>query len=424
MSALVNIQALLKRRYGPYINPLPSVDSMAQLAKFRTAERVCENYNFPIKLGLEHGVTHNTDGTAFTLNSAVDSVVKNAQLDGATIMLIGNIPYDVVARMAAGREGSYMEAVDYKVESMMEGGELYRELALMYGPGVGAAVTSELAVVNASVSGVDLDPGQTVNITQGSWSAGLWNHMVGAIVDIYQSDGTTVRALEVTVTAVPDPTKNRLALFKAGSTAVVAANDKIVARGSKGKSATGFQGILENTTTLFGIDAAVFPQWQAVNFSAGGASSPMTVAKLAQLFSRLKNNGAKGGGKYCCSAAQFAQFTDELDALDRYIQPMEMKQTGMSTLMVKSPIGPVEVQVHEYMKQGIAMYFGNGIPRRIGATDLTFRLGMSREWFWKELDGAAGSQMRIYSHQAPVLEIPYHCAIVSSIESDGDTAPS
>jgi len=150
----------------------------------------------------------------------------------------------------------------------------------------------------------------------------------------------------------------------------------------------------------------------------------MTVAKLAQLFSRLKNNGAKGGGVYLCSAAQFAQFTDELDALDRYIQPMDMKQTGMSTLMVKSPIGPVEIKIHEYMKQGIAMFICNGMARRIGATDLTFRLGMSREWFWKELDGNAGSQLRIYSHQAPVLEIPYHCAIVTSIESDGDTAPA
>jgi len=424
VSALNNIQALLKRRYGPYVNPLPSVDTIARLAKFRTAERVGENYNFPVKLGLEHGVTHNTDGTAFALNTAVDSVVKNAQLDGATIMLVGNIPYDVTARMAAGREGSYMEAVDYKVESMMEGGELYRELALLYGPGTAAAALDEIAVVNASVSGPDLDPGQVVNITQGTWSAGVWNKMVGALVDVYQSDGTTIRAADVTVVAVPDPTINRISLFKSGSAAVVAAGDKILTRGAKGNSCVGIQSILENTTTLFGIDAAVYPQWQAVNFSAGGASSPMTVAKLAQLFSRLKNNGAKNGGTYLCSAAQFAQFTDELDAIDRYIQPMDIKQTGMSQLTVKSPIGQVNVQIHEYMKQGIAMFICNNTLRRIGATDLTFRLGMSREWFWKELDGNAGSQMRIYSHQAPVIEIPYHSAIVTSIESDGDTAPA
>jgi hypothetical protein len=423
MSALQNIQALLKRRYGPFINPIPSVETVATLAKFRTAERVGENYNFPVKLGIEHGVTHNTDGTAFALNSAVDSVVKNAQLDGATVMLVGNIPYDVVAKMAAGKEGSYMEAVDYKVESMMEGGELYRELALLYGPGTTAAALAELGVVNASVSGANLGAGQVINITQGSWSAGLWNHMVGALVDIYQADGSTLRESEVSVVAVPDPTLNRLSLSKAGSVAVVAATDKIVARGAKGKSCVGLQPILENTGSLFGIDAAVYPQWKAVQFSAGGASSPMTVAKLAQLFSRLKNNGCKDGGTYLCSAAQFAQFTDELDAADRYIQPMDVKQTGMSTLMVKSPVGPVTVQIHEYMKQGIAMFFRTAQVRRIGATDLTFRLGMSREWFWKELDDAAGSQMRIYSHQAPVVEVPYHCAIVTSIESDGDTAP-
>lgn len=424
MSALVNIQALLKRRYGPYINPIPSIETFAALAKFRTAERVGENYNFPVQLGLEHGVTHNLDGTAFTLNSAVDSVVKNAQLDGATIMLIGNIPYDVVAKMSAGQEGSYMEAVDYKVSSMMEGGELYREIALLYGPGSGATALTELAVINASVSGVDLDPGQVVNITQATWSAGLWNHMVGALVDVYQADGATLRAADVTVQAVPDASINRLTLFKSGSAAVVAATDKILARGAHAKSCVGVQAILENQTTLFGIDAAVYPQWQAVQFSAGGASSPMTVAKLAQLFSRLKNNGAKGGGTYLCSASQFAQFTDELDALDRYIQPMDIKQTGMSTLTIKSPIGPVTVQIHEYMKQGIAMFFCTGKARRIGATDLTYRLGLSREWFWKELDSAAGSQMRIYSHQSPVLEVPYWCAIVISIESDGDTAPA
>lgn len=421
MSALQNIQALLKRRYGPYINPLPSVDSLAQYAKFRTAERVGENYNFPVKLGLEHGVTHNVDGTAFALKSAVDSVVKNAQLDGATIMLIGNIPYDVVARMAAGREGSYMEAVDYKVESMMEGGELYRELALLYGPGAGATLLAELAVINAVVSGADLNAGQVINITQGSWSSGLWNHMVGAFVEIYAADNQTLIADEVTVEAVPDSSINRLKLTKAGSGVSLAGGQKILARGAFAKSCVGTQAILENQGILFSIDAGVFPQWQAVQFNAGGA---MTVAKLAQLFARLKNNGAKGGGKYCCAAAQFAQFTDELDNLDRYIQPMEMKQTGMSTLIVKSPVGSVEIQIHEYMKQGIAMFFCANTLRRIGATDLTFRLGMSREWFWKELDGNAGSQMRIYSHQAPVVEIPYHCSIISSITSDGDTAPA
>jgi hypothetical protein len=423
MSALNNIQALLKRRYGPYINPMPSIDAVASLAKFRTAERVGENYNFPVQLGLEHGVTHNTDGTAFTLNSAVDSVVKNAQLDGATIMLVGNIPYDVVAKMAVGREGAYMDAVDYKVEAMMQSGELYRELALLYGPGTGTAL-AELGVINASVAGADLNAGQTVNITQGTWSAGLFNNMVGALVDVYLADGATLRAADVTVTAVTDPTINRIKLTKSGSAVVVAATDKILARGAKGKSCTGIQAILENTGSLFGIDAAVYPQWRSINFSAGGASSPMTVAKLMQLLSRLKNNGAKNGGTYLCSASQFAQFTDELDALDRYAQPMEMKQTGMSSLTVKSPIGTVTVQIHEYMKQGIAMFLAKGVTRRIGATDLTFRLGMSREWFWKELDSAAGSQMRIYSHQAPVIEIPYHCAIVTSIESDGDTAPA
>ena len=427
MSAFANIQALFKRRYGPYVNPLPSENTMAKYASFVAQNvRPGENYNFPVQLGIEHGVTHNTDNSAFALNSVVDSVVKNAQLDGSTITIAGNIPYDVIAKSMNGEGGAYMEAMDYKVKLLMLSGEHYREANLLYGGGTGATLAAELAVVNASVSGANLAAPQVINITRATWSAGFWNNMTNALVDIYQSDGMTLRETEVTVQA-QDPTKNRLTLFKSGSAATVAAGDKIILRSSKAKSAYGLQAILENTGTLFGIDAATYPQWRSINFSSGAAA--LTAVKIQQLTSRLKNNGLDGGGTLFVSAATFADLVDELDDRDRYIQQAgsalpEMKQTGANNITVKSPVGPVEIAVHKHMKQGIAMFCARDKVYRVGSTDLTFSLPGTNKWFYVELPSNAGAQIRVFTNQAPIITVPYHSAIVSSIVNAADTTPS
>ncbi|MEK9722399.1 MAG: hypothetical protein VW405_02790 [Rhodospirillaceae bacterium] len=422
MSAYSNISGLFKRRYAPFVNPLPSDRTLAKEMKFVPAElRPGEDYRFPLQSGLEGGVTHDTSETAFTLNSVVDSTVQVANLDGASILVAGNIPYDVIAKAMNG-DGSYMTMVDYKVKALMQAGELYRELALAYGGGTGAAVSASIATVSTSVSGANLGAGQVLDMTRATWSAGIWNNMVGQLVDILQSDGDTSRETDVTVDAVAH-TNNRVNMSKAASAAVVATGDLIIARGSEDSTCYGVKAILQNTGSLFGINAGTYPFWQAETYSAGSAS--LTIQMLQNIGARLSRNGLDKGGKVFVAPETFADLVTELQDHDRYVNPSgDAKQSGLYTMTIKSACGPLEVICYKWQQQGFAWVIGNGTGKRVGSTDLTFSLPGTNNRFHVELESTAGVQFRIFTNQAPILTVPYHCAIITNIQNNGDTTPS
>jgi hypothetical protein len=404
------------------MNPLPSDNTIASVAEFIPEElRPGDTYEWPLKASHEHGVTHNNDGTAFALNSVVDSVWVTARLDGSEVLIAGNVPYATQAKMKNG-DASQMGPVDMKVEALMESGELYRELNLLYGAGTGSTVLANIGVVANSVSGADLGTPQVVNLTAASYSPGLWNNMTNALVDIYQSDLSTLRASDVKCSAIATSTC-RVTLTKSGSSATVASGDVIALRSSKGKQCYGLQAILENSGSLFNISAANYPFWQALSVSAGGA---LTIAEVRQAMAKLHNNGLKDGGTLFVSSATFEDFVAELDSSDRWNDDNtgKPKRVGVDNIQIISAAGTVDIAIHTYMKQGIAMFLPNGKVKRVGAVDLTFSLPGSNEWFYVELEGNAGGQMRIYSHQAIVVECPYHAAIFTGITNNADVSPA
>lgn len=427
MSSFANWTPNFKQRYGEWVNPLPSEMTLADFGPFIEKEmRPGRTYNFPIKVQNEHGQTHNSDHTAFGLNDAVDSVIKEASLSGGEILLRGQIPYGVIAKGMQGagngnQGGAFWESVDLKVEMVMESGELYREIDLAYGAGTGATLSANIGVVNASISGT-VTGGQIVNITRATWIPGLWIQMVGAKVDIYQSDGSTLRESDVAVSA-PTATTCRLTLTKSGSAATVAAGDLIVVATARTKSAFGLQALLENTGTIHGIDAGLFPMWQAVTYSAGSAT--MTRQKIGRLAANIFPNGLTAGGRFFVSGPTYADLAEEADALQRFNNNgREVARQSQNRLEYKSPIGLITVELYKYMKQGIGFFIANDTFKRVGETDLTFAVGNSQRWFYKELENNAGSEIRIYGSQAPCLQIPYHCAIITNLTNGGDATPA
>jgi hypothetical protein len=62
---------------------------------------------------------------------------------------------------------------------------------------------------------------------------------------------------------------------------------------------------------------------------------------------------------------------------------------------------------------------------RVGSTDLTFSVpGNKNEWFWRELDSSFGSEIRLYSDQAIVLEKPDYAVLFTGIQSTSDVIPA
>lgn len=425
MSTYAAWQPNFKVRYGKFINPLPSDNTIADFSEFvGQEERPGKQFEFPVQVSIEHGQTHDVSDTAFALEPAIDSELKNAIIDGATVMMVGNIPYNVIARGKQGSGngnsgGTFWKPIDLKTKALMQGGELYRELDLLYGPGTATAALGSIGTVAASVSGANLAAPQVVRLTTGTWAPGIWNNFINGKVDIYASDGTTLRESDVKVVSV-SATNCRLTLQKVGSVAVVAANDILIPKTAKGKSCIGLQAILENTGVIFNIDASLYPMWKAISFAIGGVISR---AKIVQFASRLYPNGHSGGGKLFIGGAAFADLSEEASALQRYTENTDsVKRQGNENLEYKTSIGLINVALHRYLKQSLGFFLAKKVLKRVGSSDLTFSLPGTNQWFYQELPNNAGSQIRIFSNQAPIIEIPYYCGILTGIASNADIA--
>ena len=421
MSTLANWIGNFKQRYGKLENPLPTPNTFAAEMQFIQEDyRPGIGYNWPIVIGNEHGQTADISNTAFAFNPAIDSQILNANLDGATIGVIGNIPYDVDYRGMNGsgngsRGGAFWKPYDAKVKLLLQSSQLYRELLLMYGCG-GAAFTTPAA--NLGVIATTPAPSGTLGtpnvsfLRRASHAPGLWIQMIGALVDIH--NGAAIRAAGVTVQGY-NPDTGALTLFLSGSGVTPVAGDFITPFGWKQKSAIGLEAWLLNNGTIAGISALTQPFWRSVQLDVGNALKQTTIQALA---ARLIMRGypAGKGGKLYVSAPSFNDLLFETQTLQRFDKNTDsVKQQGAEELEYKTAIGVIKVVVNAQMKQGMAWFMCPGMSKRVGSTDITTKSQGSNDMYLLQLPQNAGYQMRTMQNQAPGLKVPAFFGILFNI---------
>jgi len=112
---------------------------------------------------------------------------------------------------------------------------------------------------------------------------------VGQFVDIYQSNGTTVRAAGRNITAV-DKVASTITVDGA-AIATGASGDIIVRQGSINREIVGFQQMVSDVGTLFNIDPTVEPQWKAVVTANGGTLRPLSESLMIKMVDDVYTNG-------------------------------------------------------------------------------------------------------------------------------------
>lgn len=426
MSSIANWE-MFKERYGTtVVKVLPEdTDLSDDLPFVNEAGQPGAAFNQSVATSMEHGVTFNNDGSGFTLRSAVDSVIQMARLGGSEIAMTGRIPYATAAQSQNPGKGNsgraFFSAVELKMEQLALSGSFYRELMTWYGCGTASAAAANIGVINASVSGADLAAGQVVNLTRASWNGALWMNMAPTgKVDVYQADGTTLRASEVTVTA-RDESLNRITLQKDGSAVVVAATDILLMPGALTKQCYGVQPILENTGSLFGINAANTPAWKPLQFNFAGQA---TISKIRGCGTRLKRNGLTKGATARFSPEAFSDLCDELENDQMVTDDRAARIMGPSTIKVRTGAGDFIVKDSLYCKQGMSVIIGNDSGgKRIGAQELAFDVANMKKFLETPVSGVAAYELRMYGQNAPFFDKMAHCAIGSGITSSYDTLP-
>jgi hypothetical protein len=413
------------RQYGEIANPIPGEKTFAADIKFVPQNlRTGEDYRFPVRLGLEQGATYNTDHGAFSLNSAVDGDYQVANLEGAEIALRATLSYGEMSRLSQSKGRSsraYDQGIGLKIANLTDAGEQHRDMNLWYGAGssglANIGVISAVAV--AASSGV-----VTVNISRATFIPGFWQDFRNGSVDVYTSGGSqrNTNAL-LKVTAVD---RDRCRVQLTGNTsdaAAVAANDVIFFRGGRASSMVGVQAICENSGSLFGISAATYPQWKAVQYAVGGS---LSFDKVAEGLSAAADNGLSEGCTLYVNPRTWTDLMTDEVALRRYVgERSEKAKPGFNELEFVMNCGPVKIKPYRYMKQGLAFAIPTQEMHRVGSTDLTFTLpGSPNEFFYRELDSQAGAEIRIYTDQAVVCESPYHVVEFTGVQNTADCVPA
>jgi len=426
--------ANLKRIFGDAINPIPPESTLASRIPFvEDSKKTGDTYTFPVQLGLEGGFTFSNTHTGVTLNAAVDGIWKQAALEGSEWANRARISYGMAFKMSHNKGASsraYGQAVGMTIANLMESGELARDTSLLYGSGTTGL--ANLGVVNAiavaASSGV-----VTVNFTRASWMAGFWQKVTNLKFEFYTSGGSSHNPSGgyYTVTAI-DPTKCRVTFTASNAptnteAATVAAADQVFFYGSRAVSMVGIQAIAENTGSLFGIDAAVYPQWRAVSYPVGGA---LNFDKVVEGQSIAADNGlTEGSDLYVCNKTWADLMTDEA-ALRRYEidgqgSAGKSANVGFKKISFDTSSGPVTIITHQYIKQGLAFSLPKGKVKRVGSTDLTFSApGSKNEFFYSEVPDAMAFELRCYYDQAVVIEVPYHAVMYTGISNTADQSPS
>jgi hypothetical protein len=92
---------------------------------------------------------------------------------------------------------------------------------------------------------------------------------------------------------------------------------------------------------------------------------------------------------------------------------------GFDDVSFRSQAGAINLKPHPYVKRGIAL----GIPRdycmRVGATDLTHTMPGFGKMF-RELENAAGVEMRLYTDPAPFCKQPRFLTLFTGIQNASD----
>lgn len=432
MTISAALQGNYRIKYGPWIDALPEINSFAEALPFQPqSRRPGEKYRVPFLSGIEHGQTASRAGGLFDLNEPIGAEVPYAELDGSTIIVRAQYAWDDVYAslngnnmQGGGDAGSYQDAMSLKMKAKGMGGSLYRDLALAYGPGATSVCASNIGVVKTTAGGT-LATARNVFLTKASYIQGLWPSMKNALVDVYQSDGTTIRETGVTVIGVPNQNKTLVTFYKQGSTATMTANDIIVPFGWCGQSCIGVEPVMKTQTgSLWGIsDVSVIPQFRSLTFDAGG---PLTRKLIRQYAAVLAANGSKKGGRLKLSGSAFSSLAEEYSGQNRDTSKGGVKRQGESSLVYETPAGDIAIEVWDLAKQGQAMYIANtSNAYRIGTTDNTMRpIKGLNEAFLTPLIDKAGCQSMLYSNQAPFVEQNWHNMLITGIVSDGDIQDS
>lgn len=398
-----NLNGLFKEQYADKLSDLiPEGLKIINSIKFVSKDKQGGNfYHQPVILGMEHGVTFAaSDEDAFNLLPAIAGSIKDAQVRGNPMVMRSILGYVAASRAMKGGTAAFMDATKYLVANMLRSASKKLEIEALYGQkGYGVVGTTPTTA--------------TVAIAPAEWASGIWAGAEGMPIDIYDSAGATLRG-SFTVASV-DMGARTITLTTSPVTAGVVATDVIYHKGAFGNEFVGIHKILETSSgSLFNINVGQYNMFRGNTFPAAGA---LSFAKLVGAAVLPVEKGLDTKLTFFVNPRGWANLLNEQSALRVYDNSYSSSQIvqGAKSIKFYSQNGELEIVPSIYIKEGYAYGLALEDWMRIGSSDITFKRPGQGEDFFRDLENAAGYEMRLYTDQAIFCMAPGKNVLITGI---------
>jgi hypothetical protein len=428
---------LLKRVYAARVEDMvPESDRLSKDIPFVTGDKQPGQIFYqPVTLTREGGATFWNDGSIKTLNQPLAALELSASIQGAEIAVRSALSYKFLNTALKQLNGTqagaraFVNATKDRFEKLSKGASYFRECTTLYGSGP-AAVASAVApgqglgrvLTTTGTSGTSL----VVQLEPATWATAIWAGSRDLEFDIYSTAGVQRNTAGTGATTIyklvsDNPALYQLTFTSEASTNVadVVATDEIFFAGARGADALGFMGacILPGTD-LWGINPVTYSLWKPQLVPVGGS---LNFEKLQDGATAVAALGFSGSYDVYVNPATFQDLCNDQAALISHANGKTegSLSIGFDDLKFKSQAGTMYIKAHPYMKRGFAL----GIPRdycmRIGSTDLTHTMPGFGKMF-REMENAAGVEMRLYSDQAPFCKHASYMVAYTGIVNTSD----
>lgn len=397
------LNGLFKEVYADeLVNLIPEGIKLLTKIQFSKRNSLGSNYHQPVILGHEHGVTFaGGDEDAFTLQNAIAGQIKDAQVMGSQLVLRSVLGLAAASRALEGGPKAFMSATKFLVGNMLRSVTKKLEIEMLYGQ-VG------YATLDATLSS-----GNTVaTIPAAQWAPGIWAGAEGMPIEIKDTTGATSRG---TANVLSVDFDNRTVTLD-GAIAAVVSTDVIWHRYAYGKEFAGIHKILSNSGTLFGINAGTYAMFRGNAYSAGGA---LSYTKIQEAIAKAVAKGLDTDVMVILNPEVWADVLTDMAAQRSFDSSYSasVAEKGSREIKFHGQNGLIEIVPSIYCKLGYAYVISPEDYMRIGSTDVTFnRPGKDGEFF-RDLDNAAGYELRCYTDQALFCSAPAKGVLISGITS-------
>lgn len=366
----------------------------------------------------EHGVTYsaaNPSLGAFALQDAVAAVFKDAQVEGAQMLIRSQMSYEAAAR-ASNDKKAFVKATSLMVKNMVNSMAKRLEISSLYGRRNLARIASQTGAGTTRV----------FTIGAANWASGIWAGSEGMrldCIDTATQSGSSVLLNTNAAVIITSVDLNARTLSVSGNAADLTAIDGAIAggaylipRGALNNDVFGLDRIVSNTGTLYNIDASTYALWKGNVVDNLGVA--LSFSKILSALARAVERGLDEDVVCMLSPKTWANISSDQAALRRYDDSYKGSklENGSVEYSFFGQNGRIDVVSSIYVKEGECFIFPPKLLKRIGAMDISFKMpGRPQEEFFLELTSNAGYELRAYTDQTLFSEAPAKLVKIENI---------